>query len=104
MGAFSMSTSSLYHGFSVRGYRHVRKEELAEFWQQDSREEAEAFLLDWILQAESIDIHMLHQRARTLRFHANGLLACYDYVISPGPPERHQQQDQDHETSSLWLP
>ena len=63
------------------------KEELAEFREQDSQEEAEAFLLDWILRAESTGIRMLHQFARTLRFHAHGLLAYYDYAISTGPLE-----------------
>ena len=43
--------------------------------------------MDWILQAESTDIRMLHQFARTLRFHAHGLLAYYDYAISTGPLE-----------------
>ena len=63
------------------------KEELGEFWEQDGQAEAEAFLLDWILRAESTDIRMLHQFARTLRFHAHGLLAYYDYAISTGPLE-----------------
>jgi transposase len=63
------------------------KEALGEFWEQDDREEAEAFLLDWIAQAESTHIRMLHQFARTLRFHAHGLLAYYDYAISTGPLE-----------------
>lgn len=63
------------------------KEELGEFWEQDSQEEAEAFLLDWILRAESTGIRILHQFARTLRFHAHGLLAYYDYAISTGPLE-----------------
>lgn len=63
------------------------KEELGAFWEQDDLEEAEAFPLDWILQAESTDIRMLHQFARTLRFHAYGLLAYYDYAISTGPLE-----------------
>jgi transposase len=63
------------------------KEELGEFWEQDSQEEAEAFLLDWILRAESSGIRILHQFARTLRFHAHGLLAYYDYEISTGPLE-----------------
>jgi transposase len=63
------------------------KEELNEFWEQDDQEEAEAFLLDWILRAESTDIHILRQFARTLRFHAHGLLAYYDYFISTGPLE-----------------
>jgi len=63
------------------------KEELREFWEQDDQEEAEAFLLDWILRAESSGIRMLQQFARTLRFHAHGLLAYYDYAISTGPLE-----------------
>jgi len=63
------------------------KEELGEFWEQDDQEAAEAFLLDWIHRAESTDIRMLHQFARTLRFHAHGLLAYYDYPISTGPLE-----------------
>jgi len=63
------------------------KEELGELWEQDDQEEAEAFLLDWIHRAESTDIRMLHQFARTLRFHAHGLLAYYDYAISTGPLE-----------------
>jgi len=63
------------------------KEALGEFWEQDDQEEAEAFLLDWILQAESTGIRMLRQFARTLRFHAHGLLAYYDYAISTGPLE-----------------
>jgi len=63
------------------------KEELCEFWEQDDQQQAEAFLLDWILRAESTGIRMLHQFARTLRFHAHGLLAYYDYPISTGPLE-----------------
>jgi transposase len=63
------------------------KEELNEFWEQEDQQEAEAFLLDWILRAESTDIRMLRQFARTLRFHAHGLLAYYDYAISTGPLE-----------------
>ena len=63
------------------------KEDVGEFWEQDDQEEAEAFLLDWIHRAESTNIRMLHQFARTLRFHAHGLLAYYDYAISTGPLE-----------------
>ncbi len=63
------------------------KEELGEFWEQDDQDEAEAFLLDWIVRAEATGIRILHQFARTLRFHAHGLLAYYDYAISTGPLE-----------------
>jgi transposase len=63
------------------------KEDLAEAWEQDDREAAEAFLLDWIHQAEGSGIRMLQQFARTIRCHAQGILAYYDYPISTGPLE-----------------
>ncbi len=63
------------------------KEELNEIWEQDDQETAEALLMDWIVYAESTGIRMLQQFARTLRFHAIGILAWYDYPISTGPLE-----------------
>jgi transposase len=60
------------------------KEELGELWEQEDQEEAERFLMDWILRAESTSIRMLRKFARTLRFHAWGILAWYDYNISTG--------------------
>ena len=63
------------------------KEELGEVWEQDDHEEAERFLLDWIVRAESTGIRMLHNFAKTLRLHAFGILAYYHYAISTGPLE-----------------
>ncbi len=63
------------------------KEELAEFWEQEDEEEATAFLLDWLARAEASGIQMLRGMARTLRAHAHGLLAYYDYEITTGPLE-----------------
>jgi len=63
------------------------KEELNEIWEQDDEETAQALLMDWIAFAEATGIRMLHQFARTLRFHATGILAYYDYAISTGPLE-----------------
>jgi len=63
------------------------KEDLAEVWEQEDQETAQAFLLDWILQAESSGIRMLINFAKTLRLHAHGILAYYDYPISTGPLE-----------------
>jgi transposase len=63
------------------------KEELNEVWEQDDEEAAQALLLDWIAYAEATGIRILHQFARTLRFHARGILAYYDYPISTGPLE-----------------
>jgi transposase len=63
------------------------KEELNEIWEQDDQETAQALLLDWIVYAESSGIRMLQQFAKTLRLHAFGILAWYDYPISTGPLE-----------------
>lgn len=63
------------------------KEDLAEVWEQDDPDSAEAFLLDWIHQAESSGVKMLIKFAQTLRLHAQGILAYYDYPISTGPLE-----------------
>jgi transposase len=63
------------------------KEDLAEVWEQEDRDAAQAFLLDWIAQAETSGIRMLLQFARTLRIHAQGILNYYDYPITTGPLE-----------------
>jgi len=63
------------------------KEDLNEVWEQEDEEAARSHLMDWILYAESTGIHLLHQFAKTLRFHATGILAYYDYPISTGPLE-----------------
>lgn len=63
------------------------KDELNEIWEQDDQEAAQALLLDWIVYAESTGIRMLQQFAKTLRSHALGILAWYDYPISTGPLE-----------------
>ena len=63
------------------------KDELNEIWEQEDQETAQALLMDWILYAESTGIRMLKNFAKTLRFHAWGILAYYDYPISTGPLE-----------------
>jgi transposase len=63
------------------------KEELNEIWEQDDQETAQALLLDWVIYAESTGIRILLDFAKTLRAHAWGILAYYDYPISTGPLE-----------------
>jgi transposase len=63
------------------------KEELNEIWEQDDQETAQSLLMDWITYAESTGIRMLHDFAKTLRFHAWGILSWYDHPISTGPLE-----------------
>ena len=60
---------------------------MAEFWEQDDEEQATTYLLDWLAQAEASGIGILVGLAKTLRKHALGLLAWYDYPISSGPLE-----------------
>jgi transposase len=60
---------------------------LREFWEQTDEDDAKAFWLDWIARAEASGIRMLGQFAQTLREHAWGLLAYYDFPISTGPLE-----------------
>lgn len=63
------------------------KDELNEVWEQEDEETAQAFLMEWILFAEATGIRTLIQFAKTLRRHAMGILAWYDYPISTGPLE-----------------
>ena len=63
------------------------KDELNEVWEQDDEQSAENLLMDWIVYAESSGIRMLQDFAKTLRFHATGILAYYDHPISTGPLE-----------------
>jgi transposase len=63
------------------------KEDLREVWEQEDEEAAEKHLMDWILRAEISGIAMLIKFAKTLRLHAQGILAWYDYPISTGPLE-----------------
>ena len=66
---------------------YLLKDELNEIWEQEDQETAAALLMDWITYAESTGILMLQKFAKTLRFHAWGILAWYDYPISTGPLE-----------------
>lgn len=63
------------------------KEDLREVWEQEDEVAAEKHLMDWILLAEISGVAMLQNFAKTLRYHALGILAWYDYPISTGPME-----------------
>ncbi len=66
---------------------YYMKDDLREAWEQDDFDAAPAFLLDWIARAEASGIRMLMGFAKTLRIHAQGILAWYDHEISTGPLE-----------------
>jgi transposase len=63
------------------------KEQLSEVWEQDDQHAALDYLLDWVQQAETSGVRMLINFAKTIRGHAWGILAYYDYPISTGPLE-----------------
>ena len=80
------------------------KEDLRQFWEQPGKKFATAFLDGWIKRAEASGIKMLQQMAKTLAAHRSGLLAYYDVMITIGPDGGDEQQDQDDEAASLWVP
>ena len=63
------------------------KDDLRRFWNQPGKAFATTFLDGWIRRANSTDIKVLHQMAKTLAAHRTGLLAYYDVMISSGPME-----------------
>ena len=63
------------------------KDDLRQFWEQTSKEEAVKWLDNWIKTARGTGIGMLMKMANTLAAHRYGLLNWYDYRISTGPLE-----------------
>ena len=66
---------------------YYMKEDLRQLHDQDDKEKARAFLIDWIWEAGTSGIQMLRKFAKTLANHMEGILAYYDYPISTGPLE-----------------
>jgi transposase len=60
------------------------KDDLRRFWNQPGKAFATTFLDGWIRRANSTDVKVLHQMAKTLAAHRTGLLAYYDVMISSG--------------------
>jgi transposase len=63
------------------------KDDLRQFWEQDSWLAASEFLEDWCRRANASGIRLLQQFAQTLLGHRSGLLAWYHHPISTGPLE-----------------
>ena len=63
------------------------KEDLRQFWKQENKKMAAAYLKAWIAKAQSSGITMLMKFAKTVAAHRTGILAYYDYPISTGPLE-----------------
>jgi transposase len=63
------------------------KEDLRQFWEQDSKSKARRFLLSWYQRCLASGVRVLQEFARFLLAHQHGLLAWYDHPISTGPLE-----------------
>ena len=63
---------------------HSMKEQLREFWEKDSIEEAIRFLDAWCTDAEKSGVRQLKKIANTLMRHSHGLLNYYSHRISCG--------------------
>jgi transposase len=63
------------------------KEELGQFWLQNTREEAEKFLTSWATRAWATTIQPLRQFVKTLLGHRTGILNWFEFRISTGPLE-----------------
>lgn len=63
------------------------KEDLNRFWQQNSREEAQDFLEEWLALADVTGIYELRRFAKTIRRFYDEMLNWYEHKISTGPLE-----------------
>ncbi len=63
------------------------KEDLAQIWEQKTKERARRYLQDWCDDAMDSGIRVLQTFARTLLGHQHGILNWYEYPISTAPLE-----------------
>jgi len=63
---------------------HTMKEQLREFWEKDSLEEAISFLDARCIDAEDSGIKHIKRVPKTLMHHSHGLLNYYFFRISSG--------------------
>ena len=66
---------------------YYMKEDLRRVWEQPDKDTARKILEAWIARAETSNIRMLHQFAKTMSMYRNQILNFYDYRISTGPLE-----------------
>jgi transposase len=66
---------------------YLLKEDLREFWNCSSREEAEEYLNNWLAQAKASGIELLMELAAKLDSHRYGLLHYFDHPITTAQVE-----------------
>lgn len=66
---------------------HQMKEQLRQFWNQTSRQNAAKFLLGWIWCTSDTKVPILFRVGRTLLRHSDGLLNYYNHLITNATTE-----------------
>jgi transposase len=66
---------------------YYMKEDLRQFWAQENKEKARAFMDNWVMAAKMSEVDILSRFANTISSHAERILAYYDAPISTGPLE-----------------
>jgi transposase len=66
---------------------HSMKEQFRLFWQCGSKIEGARFLCWWIIQAFESGVEQLEKTARTLLYHAEGLISYFEHKIDNGKAE-----------------
>jgi transposase len=66
---------------------YLLKEDLRLFWEQDSRDKAQAFIETWLEEARSVGNCHLDEISDTVENHMEGILNYYDCPITTGPLE-----------------
>ena len=66
---------------------YLLKEDLRQFWSQQSKEDAEDFIKQWIAEAMALKNEHVTRFARTIKKRIEGILAWYEHKITTGPLE-----------------
>jgi transposase len=66
---------------------NILKEDFSQFWEKDSRKEAEAAIDAWIADAMGSEIPLLIRLPEVIERHKEGILNYYTYRVSSGPLE-----------------
>lgn len=66
---------------------YILKEDLRQFWDKNSREEAEASVDAWIKAAKSSGVPTIVRLGQAIERHKEGILNYYAYQVSSGPLE-----------------
>ena len=66
---------------------YMLKEDLRQFWSQDSKDAARTFIEQWIVEAKATTIGPVLRFAKTVEKRIDNILSWYDHRITTGPLE-----------------